>query len=282
MNRKFSINADKLLVKPLGYLLMTIVTVMSTVPFIWVFLSSFKTNREIFNNPIALPSQWTFASYREAIRLSNLHLVYLNSIIISVCATVAAVIIFALMAYVLARKVLPGSKIIFAILISSILIPSNALIQPIYSTIQSLNLYDTRTGLILIYTAFGLPVSLFVMKNYFQNLPREMEEAAEIDGAGFATIFLRIMLPLAKPAVACALTLIFINNWNEFMYAYLMTTTRASRTLPVAIRYFVSEFAFDHSAMFAAVMMIAVPSMTAYFVMQNQIMESLVTGAVKG
>lgn len=278
----FSGFVDKHLVKLFGYILMFIVTVASLAPFLWIFVSSFKTNTEIFSDPFLIPSKISLKNYIDAIQISKLQLMYMNSIIISVTATLLSVAIFTMVAYVLGRYRFPGSTIIFVILISSILIPSNAMIQPIYTVIRTLNLYDTKLGLILIYAAFGLPTALFVIKNYFENLPKELEEAAEIEGAGFVTIFARIMLPLAKPAIACSLTLIFIFSWNEFMYAMLMTSSTKSRTLPVALKYFTADFSFNNSALFAAVVMVVVPSIIIYAILQNQIIESLVAGAVKG
>jgi len=282
MNRSLIHYIDKYFVRLFGYTLMLLVILFSVVPYLWVFISSFKTTQEIFLSPFKMPGNWSFRNYVNAIDISKLHLMYINTIIISVMATVLSVIVYSMAAYALGRYSFPGGKIVFTVLISSILIPGNAMIQPIYAMIRQMGLYDTKTGLIIIYTAFGLPIILFVMKSYFQNLPKELEEAAEIEGASFPYIFLRIMLPLSKPAVACVTTLTFIGNWNEFLFAYLMSSSRNSRTLPVAIRYFVAEFAFDYAALYAAVIMVALPSMIVYFLMQNQIMESLVVGAVKG
>jgi len=281
-NRSLAIRHDGVLTKTLCYLLMFLVAVIAIVPFIWIFLSSFKTNTELYVSAMSLPQEFSFKNYADAFSISKMHELYFNSIIISLFATVLSVIVFTMVAYVLARYRFPGSKIIFAIMMTSILIPANAMIQPIYTVIRQLGLYDTKPALILIYGAFGLPTALFVLKNYFGNLPKEMEEAAEIEGAGFFTVFWQIMLPMAKPAVACATTLIFIFSWNEFMFAHLMTATTRSRTLPVAMRYFASEFAFNNSALFAAVMMVVVPSVVVYAILQNQIMESMVAGAIKG
>lgn len=281
-NKSLASRFDGPIMKSLYYLLMAFIVIISTVPFIWIFVSSFKSNTEIYTNPFMIPSEWSLKYYIEAFQISKMQYMYFNSVVISSAATLLSVAVYVMAAYVLARYNFRGRNLLFGLLISSILVPSNAMIQPIYTVIRGLGLYDTKLALILIYAAFGLPTAIFVLKNYFQNLPKELEEAAQIEGAGFVTIFWRIMLPLAKPAIACATTLIFIFSWNEFMFAMLMTSTNNSRTLPVAMKYFTSEFAFNNSALFAAVMMVVLPSIIVYSLLQNQIMESMITGAIKG
>ena len=175
-----------------------------------------------------------------------------------------------------------GKNTIFMVLISSMLIPANAMVQPVYFVINKLGLYDTKAALILVYTGFGMAMCLFLMRNFYLSIPQELEDAAYVDGAGFLKRYTMIMLPLGKSAMASSAILTFIFSWNEFMYAMLLTAREKNRTLPLTIKYFTSTFNFNYSAMFAALVLCILPTMIVYIILQEQIAESMVAGAVKG
>ncbi len=168
------------------------------------------------------------------------------------------------------------------VLISSMLIPANAMVQPVYFVINKLGLYDTKAALILVYTGFGMAMCLFLMRNFYLSIPQELEDAAYVDGAGFLKRYTMIMLPLGKSAMASSAILTFIFSWNEFMYAMLLTAREKNRPLPLTIKYFTSTFNFNYSAMFAALVLCILPTMIVYIILQEQIAESMVAGAVKG
>ena len=132
------------------------------------------------------------------------------------------------------------------------------------------------------YAALGLPTSLFIFKSYFQSIPKELEEAAYIDGAGFFLTFFVIVFPLAKPGLATGAILQFLTSWNEFMFALILTKSTEVRTLPLALNYFTSQFSFNYTAMFAALTMVILPSIIIYILLQEQITSSMVEGSVKG
>ena len=157
-----------------------------------------------------------------------------------------------------------------------------ALIQPVYLLIKNLGLYNTKAGLILVYSSLGLPTTLFIMRSFFISIPRSMEEAAYIDGSGFLNTFLNIALPITKPGLATAAILQFLMAWNEFLYALVLTSAKNSRTLPLALNYFVAQFSFNYTAMFAAIVVIIIPSIIIYILLQEQVVGSLTAGSVKG
>ena len=192
------------------------------------------------------------------------------------------VVAIAMAAYVLARFEFKGKMALTLLLSSSLLIPTSALLMPIYKIMTNLQLYDTKTGLILIYAALGLPTSLFVIKSFFQGIPRELEEAAYLDGAGFFQTFFIIVFPLAKPGLVTAAILQFLTSWNEFMFALVMTKSSQARTLPLALNYFTTQFSYNLSAMFAALTLVILPSILVYVILQNQVNDSMVAGSVKG
>lgn len=271
-----------LIYKVMGYFVMGVVLLISIVPLIWVFLSSFKTNNEILESAFTLPHTPSLAGYEMAMEMANIPMRFVTSLIVATTTTVISVLIYSMAAYVLARCEFKLRGAVFGLLICSMLIPSNAMIQPIYSTVKNLGLYDTKSGLILIYTGFSMAMCLFLMRSFFLSVPKELEEAAYMEGAGFFTTFLRIMLPIAKPSIASSAVMTFIGAWNELLYALLLTSSEANRTLPLTMKYFTSMFSFNYTAMFAALVMCIVPTIIVYVILQEQIMESMIAGAVKG
>lgn len=256
--------------------------VISVVPLIWIIISSFKTNKEILSSAFTLPSTFSFSGYAAALDLSPIFSSYLNSIIIAVGSTLLNVLVISMAAYVLARFKFRGNTFLTLLLSVSLLIPTAALLMPIYRILKGIGLYDTKAGLIIVYAALGLPTSLFIFKSYFQSIPKEMEDAACIDGAGFYKTFFLVILPLAKPGLATGAILQFLTAWNEFMFALILTQSTSVRTLPLALNYFTSSFSFNFTAMFAALTMAVLPSILIYVFLQEQVNASMVTGAVKG
>ncbi len=272
----------EILISILKWLYIIIMSSLSIIPLIWIVMSSFKTNNEIMNSAFSLPNQINFNGYASALKIAPIFKYYINSIIVSTFSTIVNVVLVSMAAYALVRFIFRGKKFLLIMLSSSLLVPTAAILMPIYIIFTKLYLYDTLIGLILIYAALGLPVSLFVMRSYFQNIPREIEEAAYVDGAGVIKTFFTIMMPIAKPGLATIAILQFLTSWNEFMFALILTKNQAVRTLPLALNYFKSQFTFNFTAMFAALTMVILPSIIIYFILQEQVTESIVAGSMKG
>ncbi|MDD3214208.1 MAG: carbohydrate ABC transporter permease [Eubacteriales bacterium] len=207
---------------------------------------------------------------------------YVNSVIVAGIATMLNVLVLSMSSYVLARFRFKGRTKLRGLFGLALFIPAAALLQPLYLTMKSLGFYDTLTGLILCYAAFSLPVSMYILTSYYITIPLDLEEAAYIDGAGFYRTYWQIIMPLTKPAMATAGVLAFLGAWNEFQIAMVLTSSTAKRTLPIALLYFKSQFASDYGAMFAATMMVVVPSIVVFVLMQEQVVNGLVSGSVKG
>lgn len=264
------------------FVFLGVMALISVGPLFWIVMSSFKSNKEILASAFALPSGFSFSGYAVALDMAPIFLFYGNSILISAVSTILNVIVVSMAAYVLARYRFKGSTFLLLLLSASMLIPTSALLMPIYRIMTSIRLFDTRTGLVLVYAALGLPTSLFVFKSYFQGIPKELEEAAYIDGAGFYRTFFTIVFPLAKSGLATGAILQFLMSWNEFMFALILTKRTNIRTLPLALNYFTSQFSFNYTAMFAALTMVILPSIVIYVLLQEQVTESMVTGSIKG
>ena len=270
------------LLKLLRNFFLTIIIVVSILPFLWILISSFKTNAEILDSALSLPANWSFDGFVNAFKLSPLHKFYINSLIISISSTILNVFFVGMAAYVLARFEFKYKNVILLVLSLSLLLPMTSLIHPVYMTIKKIGLYDTKMGLILVYTALGLPSSLYILRSYFLSIPKSIEEAAYVDGAGFFRTYVEIIIPIAKPGLATAAVLQFLLAWNEFLYAVVLTNSQSNRTIPVALSYFTSQFSFNYTAMFAAIVMVSIPSIVAYVILQEQVVSSLTAGSVKG
>lgn len=264
------------------YCIMGFVVLISVFPLVWVFLSSFKTNLEILDSAFSIPKTPSLIGYSIALESAAIPLRFLTSMIVAVSTTTIAVIIYAMASYVLARSKFRLKNTIFVLLISTLLIPTNAMIQPIYTIIRALGLYDTKGALILVYTAFAMPMCLFLLRSYFLSIPNEVEESAYIEGASFFQAFWIIMLPLARPAVASAAVMTFISAWNELLYALLLISSDSNRTLPLTMKYFTSMFSFNYTPMFAALVLCITPTVILYVLLQEQIMQSVIGGSIKG
>ena len=251
-------------------------------PFLWLVLASLKTNAELLDDPFKLPKVFQFKNYTDAIEAAGLGRLIINSLVISTSATFLNILFSSMVAFAIARHTFWGRNVLFLTISAGILVPLNALIIPYFAIINYLNLYDTRTGLILVYCAIGLPVSTFILTEFFKSIPKEIEEAAYLDGCSFVSRYFRIMLPLALPGLATAGTFQFILCWNEFIYAMLLTSSTDIRTIQFGISYFTNQFFSDYVGMFAAVVVSILPSITVFILFQEKVISGLTAGSVKG
>lgn len=278
----FKLSPKQKTARVFSYLFMALCVLVALFPIVWVVLSSFKTNREILSNGLQLPSTFSFSGYKQALEMAPILKFFVNSLIVSFASTALNVFILAMAGYVFAKKKFRFKNLIFGILSLSMVIPSTALMSPVYTVITKLHLYDTKMALILVYTALNMPISLMILRSAFAAIPTELEEAAYIDGAGFFRTFWQVMMPCAKGGLASAAVLAFLGSWNEFTFALLLTSSTSTRTLPLSLSYFTSQFSFNYTAMFAAITIAVLPSIIVFSIFQEQVCSSLTAGSVKG
>ena len=278
----FKLSPKQKAARVFSYLFMALCVLVALFPIVWVVLSSFKTNREILSNGLQLPSTFSFSGYKQALEMAPILKFFVNSLIVSFASTALNVFILAMAGYVFAKKKFRFKNLIFGILSLSMVIPSTALMSPVYTVITKLHLYDTKMALILVYTALNMPISLMILRSAFAAIPTELEEAAYIDGAGFFRTFWKVMMPCAKGGLASAAVLAFLGSWNEFTFALLLTSSTSTRTLPLSLSYFTSQFSFNYTAMFAAITIAVLPSIIVFSIFQEQVCSSLTAGSVKG
>jgi raffinose/stachyose/melibiose transport system permease protein len=263
------------------YAFLLFIAVVSVLPILWVFFSSFKTNIEVLNSAFGLPRNPTLANYRFVVKISPILRFFVNSVLVGSLGTLSNVLILAMAAYACARFQFKAKRPILVLYSLSLFLPASSLLFPLYLTINRLGLYDTPWGLILVYAGLGLPTSLYILQSCFLSIPREIEEAAYLDGAGYMRTFSTVMLPISKSGLGTAAVLQFLLCWNEFQFALVLTTGMRSRTLPLALLYFTSLFSSNYGALFAATIMIIAPSIIIYAVLQEQVVSGLAAGAIK-
>lgn len=250
-------------------------------PILWVIMSSFKTNAEILSSGISLPTSFSFEGYRQALAISPILRYFGNSVIVTLFTTFFNVLILSMAAYVFARCRFKGRNVLYFVLSLSMVIPMTALLHPVYMVVRALGMADTMRGLVLVNTALNMPMSLLILRSTFSGIPKSMEEAAYVDGAGFLRTFLQIMVPISKGGIASAAVLCFLDTWNEFTFALVLTSSNSVRTLPLSLSYFTSQFSFNYTAMFAAITIAVIPSIVVFAIFQEQVVSSMTAGAVK-
>jgi raffinose/stachyose/melibiose transport system permease protein len=265
----------------LKWMFIVIFLFYSLAPLVWLFISSFKTNAEFIAHPFSFPKIWQFKNYPRALEISGILRLYVNSILISTAATAANIIISGMISYSLSRFKFKGREFIFSLFAAGILVPLYALLVPHFQIINALKLADTHIGLILVYATIGLPISVFIIRGFMTVIPKDIEEAAIMDGCSFYQRFFYIIFPLSRTGIITAGTFQFITCWNEYVYAMLLTSSPKVRTVQLGIKFFTNQFSIDYVSMFAAVILSIAPSVLVYIIFQEQIISGLTSGAVK-
>lgn len=268
--------------KVLEYIFMIFIIGISVGPIFWAFISSFKTYAEINSSALSWPSHFSLDNYVAAFKFAPIGKYFLNSVIIVGSSVLVTVALVAMCAYIVSRFDFKLKTMVVLLISASLMLPAQAISQPLFAIFQKLGIFDTKIGLIIVYSAMGIPMSFFVMTSYYKTISTALEESAYIDGASFLQTFLHIILPLAKPGLVTIALLQFINTWNEFYFALMLTSGDSARTVPIALNYYMGTFANNYSALFAAVVMTVLPTILVFIILQRQVMESLTAGAVKG
>ena len=277
------LHGKELVLAILRWILIIFFAVYTLFPLLWLLASSLKTNNEFLTkSPFSLPAVPQWINFRNALTVAGLGRMLLNSVIVGLCATLLNVIIASMGAYCISRFRFRGRESIYTLFTAGILVPLSALMVPYFIIINKLGLYNTYGGMILLYSAIGIPMSTFLIRGLMDSLPMELEEAAYIDGCGFYGRFFHIVLPLSRTGIVTAATFQFLTCWNEFIFANLIVSSEKLRTIQVGIRYFTNQFSTDYVSMYAAIVISIVPSIIGYVIFQEQIIAGMTSGAVKG
>jgi ABC-type sugar transport system, permease component len=252
-------------------------------PFWWMGLSSIKTLRELYTiPPIWWPSMPTLDNYYTVLFESNIPRYFLNSVVISLGSTFLAMMLAIFASYGFARFDFKGKPLLQSFVLVGQLLPTAAIIVPLFVTLRVLGLVNTYWGLILIYMIITLPLSVWMLTSYFRAIPVELEEAAIIDGASRLGVLFRITLPLSVPGLISVLVYAFVTTWNEFIFALIFATDSSVKTLPIGLAEFSTEFNTDWGAVMAASMVMTLPIAILFLSMQRLFVGGMTAGATKG
>ena len=251
-------------------------------PVVLMILTAFKTTPEIFRNPFGLPASWDLDSFQDVWRRANFGLYLRNSLLVTGASALLLLATAAPAAYALARYTFRLRGVLFLFFLAGIMIPIRLGILPLYLLMRDLNLLDSPLSLILTYTASGMPMSVFLLSVFFRNLPRELEDAARIDGCSETQTFWRIMLPLVRPGLATVVIVNVVPWWNDFFFPLLFIQTDTWKTIPLGMQIFFGQHLIDWSLVFSGMVLASLPLLVIYLLMSRQFIAGLTAGAVKG
>ncbi len=257
--------------------------IINLFPVYWMFTFSLKSNAEIFGeNVIGLPHEWRWSNYASALSTGNMPRYFFNSAIVAI-ATILITLIVALMAtFALTRLIWKQRKALNKFFMLGLTIPIHASIVPVYVTLSRLHLLNTYWALIIPYSAFSLSMAILVCTGFMNEIPRELDESACIDGCSVWGIFLRIIVPLMKPAVATVGIYTFLQCWNELMFANIFISKSSLRTLPVGVQALSGQYTTEWGPIGAALVLATFPTLFIYIFLSKKIQESFIAGAIKG
>jgi multiple sugar transport system permease protein len=260
-----------------------VVVVCSLVPVFWLLMLSLKTPESATDGSF-IPHHWTLHNYSDIFSQSVFTSALRNSIGIALISTTLAVLLASSAAYAIARLNFPGKSVILAVALMVTLFPQVSLVGPLYNLWRQIGLFNTWIGLIIPYLTFALPLSIFVLATFFREIPWELEQAAQIDGATPFQAFTKVIAPLAAPGLATTFIIVFLICWNDFVFAISLTATSAAQTVPAAIAQFpgVSQFTQPIGDIAAAAIVVTIPVMILVLLFQRRIVAGLTAGAVKG
>jgi len=264
------------------YTLALIWFMIAGLPFLFMFLTGFKSQFELFSSsPWALPETFILDNYREVLANQFFRFMF-NSITVVSIAVALVVVTSSMAAYVFARIKFGLSRFLFLLIIAGLIVPIHITMIPVYLLTTNIGVYDSLWALVGPYVAFSTPVSVFILTEFMRQIPRELEDAARIDGCSPISTFFRIILPLSRPGLVTIAIFNAVNLWKEFVFAFVLTTRPEVRTLPLAIWEFQGMFSMNIPAIMAVLALSTLPLIIAYILGQEQLVKGIMAGALKG
>lgn len=265
------------------YVFFGIWTIVNLFPLYWMFTFSFKSNAEIFGqNVIGLPHEWLVSNYEKALSVGNIGRFFLNSFIVSGITIVLVVIISMMASFALTRMIFKGRKFLNNMFILGMTMPIHAAILPVYILLSRMHMLNSYQALIVPYTAFALSIAILIFTGFLQDIPKELDESAFIDGCGVWGIFSKIIFPMMRPAISTVGIFTFISTWNEMMFAVMFIDKPAFQTITVGIQQLSGSYTTNWGPIGAALSLSTFPMLFVYAFLSKKIHESFNAGAIKG
>jgi trehalose/maltose transport system permease protein len=276
-------DSKSMVLKGLFWVMVVIILIFNLFPAVYALVSSFRPSQELFSTEV-LPRSLTFAHYKAVFTDARFIMSLVNSIIIAGSTVLIALGLGSLCAYALGRLPFRYKGSVLYLVLTMTMFPQIAVLSGLFVMLKTLGLFNSRPGLVMTYLIFTMPFTIWVMTQYFRSLPKELEEAAYVDGASPLTVFWEVLLPLTVPGMISTGLLAFIGAWNEFLFALTFTVTDNMKTVPVVISQFSGVSAYEQpwGSIMAASMVVTIPLIFMVMYFQNRIVAGLTAGAVKG
>lgn len=267
---------------PILHLISITIGAFILIPVIFGVLGGFKDNGQLSSNPLGLPDPWVPRNYTDILGSSNFWRPLGNSIIIAVATTLVVVLFSAMAAFVFARFAFKGREALFTLFATGMMFPFAVAILPLYLLLRSFGLLDNPLGVILPQAAFGLPMTIIILRQFFTDIPASVEEAATLDGCSAFGFFWKILLPMARPALATVSVLAIVASWNNFMLPLIVFSEPGWWTLPLGVQQYQGQYTTDTARVLAYVILAMVPALAFYTVAERQLVGGLTSGSTKG
>jgi len=264
------------------YVIAWIAAIATLVPIIYAILGGFRDTGQLSTNPVALPSPWVFSNYTGILKSGTFWHQVWNSTLIALVSTALTVPVAALAAFIFARFAFRGREVLYTIFTLGLLFPVAIAILPIFIMVRNLGLLDSPLGVALPQAAFGLPMTIIILRPFFHSIPSDLQDAAAIDGCGPFRFFVRILLPLSRPVLATVSVLAIVGSWNAFLLPLVVLTDSGGWTLPLGVTNYSQQYTTDTAKVLAFTTLSMVPALIFYAFAERQLIRGLTTGAVKG
>ncbi|GAK40217.1 carbohydrate ABC transporter permease [Paenibacillus urinalis] len=282
-----TVKSGSSILRKIGYALLYIILIgvaaFQLFPLLWLLLFSLKNNQEVFNlPPLSLPQNPKWENYAKVWNSGNIDVYFFNSVWITVAATVITVVLGSLVTFAITRMKWKGSSLVLGLFMVAMMIPVHSTLIPLFSMFNKVGLTDHPLSLVLSYVAFNMPITIMILLGFYYALPKEVEEAAIIDGCSVNRMFFRIVLPMTSSVIATTGIINMIYNWNEFIFVNTFISSDHYKTLTVGVQNFIGQYTTDWGAIGATLMISILPILVAYMFLSDRIVEGMAAGAVKG
>ncbi|HJN27692.1 MAG TPA: carbohydrate ABC transporter permease, partial [Candidatus Latescibacteria bacterium] len=270
--------------KTITQIIFVVYGVIVVFPMVWLLYTAFKPTSELFASAWSLPVEWKLDNFVEAWSEARIGDFFWNSLFVTISTLLVQLFVGSMASYSLAKYRFRAQGILYYGFLAGMMFPLFLGIVPLFFLVKSLGLLDSHLGLIVVYAAFGIPFTVFVLTAFFRTIPTEIMEAGVMDGCGHFSLYWRIMLPLAKPGLTTVGIFTFISIWNEYILALVLLSSSHLRTMPlgIAVLQFVQFYEVDFGALFAGLVIVMLPTLLCYVILQEQITKGMTVGAVKG
>jgi len=251
------------------------------VPIVFGILGGFKDNGQLFANPFGLPKPWVPGNYLDALGSSAFWRQATNSLAVAIASTILVILVGAMAAYIFARYAFPGREVLFMVFAIGLMFPFAVAILPLFVLLREMNLLDNPLGVVLPQAAFGLPITIVILRSFFRGIPAEVEESAVLDGCGPFRFFWRILLPMSRPALGTVSVLAVVGSWNNYLLPLIVFNDAQWWTLPLGVQQFQSQYSADTARILAYVTLAMLPSLVCYAFAERQLISGLTSGIGK-